>query len=183
MCVGMHRWRLNYGDLQNQFVINQFRICEQNQLSNTSGASSDSTNTKNMGNLEVFRSLEYHCKVLTKLACYPTRPDNKLHGANMGPTWVLSAPDGPHVGPMILATQLDYGVCIHCMMHIWWWMVVIMVDSLCHSDANMIKVNSLYPGDACMIIVDCFCPNDLVLEINALVKFIWVIGIQWIAIF
>ena len=27
-------------------------------------------------------------------------PDSKVHGANMGPTWVLSAPDGPHVGPM-----------------------------------------------------------------------------------
>ena len=27
-------------------------------------------------------------------------PDSKVHGANMGPTWVLSAPDGLHVGPM-----------------------------------------------------------------------------------
>ena len=27
-------------------------------------------------------------------------PDNKAHGANMGPAWVLSAPDGPHVSPM-----------------------------------------------------------------------------------
>ena len=27
-------------------------------------------------------------------------PDSKVHGANMGPTWVLSAPDEPHVGPM-----------------------------------------------------------------------------------
>ena len=27
-------------------------------------------------------------------------PGSKVHGANMGPTWVLSAPDGPHVGPM-----------------------------------------------------------------------------------
>ena len=27
-------------------------------------------------------------------------PDSKIHGDNMGPTWVLSAPDGPHVGPM-----------------------------------------------------------------------------------
>ena len=27
-------------------------------------------------------------------------PDNKVHGAHMGPTWVLSAPDGPRVGPM-----------------------------------------------------------------------------------
>ena len=30
-------------------------------------------------------------------------PDNNFHGANMGPTWALSAPDGPHVGPMNLA--------------------------------------------------------------------------------
>ena len=29
-------------------------------------------------------------------------PDSKVHGANMGPTWVLSAPDGSHVGPMNL---------------------------------------------------------------------------------
>ena len=32
-------------------------------------------------------------------------PDNKVHGANMGPTWVLSVPDGPHVGPMNLAIR------------------------------------------------------------------------------
>ena len=32
-------------------------------------------------------------------------PDSKVHGANMGPTWVLSAPDGPHMGPMDLAIR------------------------------------------------------------------------------
>ena len=32
-------------------------------------------------------------------------PDSKVHGANMGPTWVLSAPDGPHVGPLNLAIR------------------------------------------------------------------------------
>ena len=32
-------------------------------------------------------------------------PDSKVHGANMGPTWVLLAPDGPHVGPMNLAIR------------------------------------------------------------------------------
>ena len=31
--------------------------------------------------------------------------DSRIHGANMGPTWVLSAPDGPHVGPMSLAIR------------------------------------------------------------------------------
>ena len=32
-------------------------------------------------------------------------PDSKVHGANMGPIWVLSAPDGPHVGPTNLAIR------------------------------------------------------------------------------
>ena len=27
-------------------------------------------------------------------------PESKVHGANIGPTWVLTAPDVPHVGPM-----------------------------------------------------------------------------------
>ena len=39
------------------------------------------------------RALKYH------------NPDSKVHGANMGLTWVLSAPDGPHVGPMNLAIR------------------------------------------------------------------------------
>ena len=34
-----------------------------------------------------------------------THPDNKVHGASMGPTWVLSAPDGPHVDPMNLTIR------------------------------------------------------------------------------
>ena len=33
-------------------------------------------------------------------------PDSKVHGANMGLTWVLSALDGPHVGPMNLAMRV-----------------------------------------------------------------------------
>ena len=38
-------------------------------------------------------------------SCYTT--DSKVNGANMGPTWVLSAPDGPHVGPMNAAIRED----------------------------------------------------------------------------
>ena len=33
-------------------------------------------------------------------------PDSNVHGANMGPNWVLSAPYGPHVGPMNLAIRV-----------------------------------------------------------------------------
>ena len=34
-------------------------------------------------------------------------PESKIHGDNMGPTWVLLAPGGSHIGPMNLA-MLDY---------------------------------------------------------------------------
>ena len=34
-------------------------------------------------------------------------PDCKVHEANMGPTWVLPSPGGPHVGPMNLAIRDD----------------------------------------------------------------------------
>ena len=43
-------------------------------------------------------------------ACFSKKllhyPDIKLHGANLGPTWVLSVPDGPLVGPMNLAIRV-----------------------------------------------------------------------------
>ena len=41
-------------------------------------------------------------------------PDSKAIWGPMGPTWVLSAPDGPHVGPMNLAIRDAVNVSI-------WW--------------------------------------------------------------
>ena len=38
-------------------------------------------------------------------------PDSKGHGANMGPTWVLSAPGGPHVSPINLSIRECYLEC------------------------------------------------------------------------
>ena len=49
-------------------------------------------------------------RLLTALKLYP---DSKVHGANMGPTWVLSAPDGPHVGPMNLAIRVYIHIYIY----------------------------------------------------------------------
>ena len=43
--------------------------------------------------------------MLLSLGYMDASPDSKVHGANMGPTWVLSAPYGPHVGPMNLAIR------------------------------------------------------------------------------
>ena len=36
---------------------------------------------------------------LVDLLAYENTTDSNVHGANMGPTWVLSALDGPHVDP------------------------------------------------------------------------------------
>ena len=36
---------------------------------------------------------------------FATLRDSKVNGINMGPTWVLSAPDWPHGGPMNLAIR------------------------------------------------------------------------------
>ena len=42
---------------------------------------------------------------LKKISMLMIAPDSKVHGANMGPTWVLSALNGPHFGPMNLAIR------------------------------------------------------------------------------
>ena len=44
--------------------------------------------------------IKIHANVLSNSS------DSKAHGANMKPIWVLSAPDGPHVGPMNLAIRV-----------------------------------------------------------------------------
>ena len=41
-----------------------------------------------------------------------TTQDSKVYGASMGPPWVLSAPDGPHVGLMNLAIRDGFGVFV-----------------------------------------------------------------------
>ena len=37
------------------------------------------------------------------LFCQQDTPDNKVHGANIGPTWGRQDPSGPHVGHMNFA--------------------------------------------------------------------------------
>ena len=45
-------------------------------------------------------------------------PDSKVHGANMGPTWVLSSPGGPRVGPTNLAIWVD---TLTGYINVQWW--------------------------------------------------------------
>ena len=39
----------------------------------------------------------------TGLPVLAQNPDNKIHGANVGPIWGRQDPGGPHVGPMNFA--------------------------------------------------------------------------------
>ena len=56
------------------------------------------------------QNFQYHVTHYYSAFCWNARllgyPDSKIHGANIWPTWVLSAPDGPHVGPMNLAFRV-----------------------------------------------------------------------------
>ena len=49
-------------------------------------------------------------------------PDSKVHGANMGVTRVLSAPDGPHVGPLNLAIRDSKSIALkQYLIDLSWW--------------------------------------------------------------
>ena len=56
-------------------------------------------------------------------------PDSKVHGAHMGPTWVLSAPDGPHDSPMNLAIKVRLVIC-------WYNLPFDVVTYLAHHSSN-----------------------------------------------
>ena len=56
----------------------------------------------------VIKGIKNGCSCIVEIRS--TYPDSKVHGANMGPTWVLSVLDEPHVGPMNLAIRV--GLCL-----------------------------------------------------------------------
>ena len=60
------------------------------------------------------------CLVLVR----PPYPDSKVHGANMGPTWILSAPDGPQVGLMNLAIWVGMGEPFIWLTQSWWYITI-----------------------------------------------------------
>ena len=66
-------------------------------------------------------------------SCFEMFPDSKAHGANMEPTWVLSAPDGPHVGPMNLAIRVITVLSLPQMVP--WWCALNMLKQECYFDA------------------------------------------------
>ena len=107
--------------------------------------------------LPTIRTYSFFCR-----GCYCLvliYPDRKIHGANiMGPTWVLSAPDGPHVGPMNVAIRVFYtdtllGCCIgigaitwHDSSHDKTPRYRISIEKYKHSFVTMIRHRDLYSG-------------------------------------
>ena len=58
----------------------------------------------------ITENLSYHgAKFVITSSMKTIYPDSKVHGANIGPIWVLLAPDGPHVGPMNVAIRVVTG--------------------------------------------------------------------------
>ena len=63
-------------------------------------------------------------------------PDSKVHGTNMGLTWVLSAPDGPHVGPMNLAIRVTSNSSV--------W-ISILLKTAVHRNMYPLCINTITP--------------------------------------
>ena len=55
--------------------------------------------------LQTTYHLKLKCTYIAERHLRCNNPDSKVHGTNMGPTWVLPAPGGPHVSPMNFAIR------------------------------------------------------------------------------
>ena len=57
------------------------------------------------------------CRGILCWGVISTYPDSKVRGANMGPIWVLSAPDGPHVDHKNFAIRVCNVMCNRRLCH------------------------------------------------------------------
>ena len=91
-------------------------------------------------------------------------PDNKVHGANLKPTWVLSAPDWPHVGPMNIAirvsTEHPWGLATGCLLCVQSLTYVLAFSLLATQITKTIRSTSIwhrldiFMSDRCQIDID-----------------------------
>ena len=101
---------------------------------------------QNGGNVLAVQSMSTSGK---RTSHWLTFPDSKVQGVNMGPTWVLSAPDGPHVGPMNLAIRVVTVIGGGCIPYL---------ASFCHTCACYSCHLS------CHIFIDKLCAKNYVLH-------------------
>ena len=87
--------------------------------------------------------------------------DNKVYGANMGRTWVLSTPDGPYIGPTNLAIR---AIC--------WSLTLILTN--CIHNLRSVHVGFRLPFLAPDGRQTCVAP-----ELVSQTKFLTRVGRQW----
>ena len=95
-------------------------------------------------------SFNHRCE---KRSDFDVVPDSKIRGANMGPTWVLLAPNGPHVGPMNLTIRdgnrnvscnIFHGTCTWVSCALFWFTYLAYMKTLVDSsDDSTITANIL----------------------------------------
>ena len=120
---------------------------------------------------------------------YEDCPDSKVHGANMVPTWVLSAPDGPHVGPMNLAIRV--GQCHGCWCIVltnhqlpWHWQSIQCVSniygtSFLRNDCQGMWFAFGYRQPKCILIY--LCPDNN-FDINQKAVYIFITWLVWLSL-
>ena len=105
-------------------------------------------------------------KLFCTMSHQRNNPHSKVHGANMGPTWVLSAPDGPHVGPMNLAIWQGFSwifaILPHCYNCLWPVQNMLMLTRKLYQCPN--KSTNSPPYGICLFLYciapTCICPHQ-----------------------
>ena len=71
---------------------------------------------------------------------FTTHPDNKVHGANVGPIWGRQDPGGPHVGPMNFAIW-ESGIAAIAIQawHLSYWWTSLQIHCLNHWSKRMLN--------------------------------------------
>ena len=85
-------------------------------------------NNKSIHNLLQFTLPSYPLRIIYSKSIYSIFkdfPDSKVRGTNMGPTWVLSAPDGPMLSPWTLISGMINYLLLS-------WLRSTMEPVLCH---------------------------------------------------
>ena len=105
----------------------------------------------------------YHLLSLAETLLNRAYPDSKVHGANMGPIWVLSAPNGPHVGAMNFAIWVATGYDLTKMGY------ELDKDITCFSISNILTYNTTDPNSKkCFINFETWFSTSMYIRLSGI---------------
>ena len=91
---------------------------------------------------KISRKLEYR-KITNNSLMKKKISDTKVHGANVGPTWVLSAPDGTYVGTMNLVIRDPFYRNLYYISHnifTWFFLVLYFYNHPWHTHVIFLPI-------------------------------------------